>query len=156
MGIKNLLKELKPAINTSFHLSQLPNGTIAAVDGNGWLHKACYAASTELALGKHKEASAIYLRWITRRIELFNFHHVRLIICFDGRRPSLKKETGDTRTETREEHLRLGKQLWQRSLQYPPNSPDRMRLKKEAQDRFSKAVRVKFRPIVTNVLSFLR
>jgi len=155
MGIKNLLKELRPALDINFNMSHLKPGTVIAIDGNGWLHKACYGAATWLALNDPR-AAGTYLKWITRRLDLLLHHRLRPIVCFDGRRPSLKKETGDSRRERRSEQQELGFSKWRRAQQMPRQSPGRAQLEREAGDHFAKAVQVKFFPVVTTVLARLR
>jgi exonuclease-1 len=79
MGIKGLLQVLS-SITETCHVKEY-RGLRVAVDGYGWMHKAIYSCSRELALGIETEA---FVRWFEHRVGLLLHHGVIPVVVFDG------------------------------------------------------------------------
>ena len=88
MGIKGLLQILS-SITDTCHVKEY-RGLRVAVDGYGWMHKAIYSCSRELALGIETEA---FVRWFEHRIGLLLHHGVIPVVVFDGANLPAKART---------------------------------------------------------------
>ena len=87
MGIKGLLQTLAPAVEKGFHIGNLETGTTVAIDGHGWLHRACYSCSLELAL---EMPTRQYIDFFLHRLRMLMHHGLRPLVVFDGNRPTMK------------------------------------------------------------------
>ena len=100
MGILGLLKHLGAVAETGVHVSRYRDQTVA-IDGYGWLHRACYGCAWELNVGKPHEAEARYTKYMVQRVKLLRHSAVEALVVFDGGRLGMKAMTNTKRQADR-------------------------------------------------------
>lgn len=98
MGITGLLPLMKGAIS-SVKLSNL-SGTVAAIDTNGWLHRACYSCGDKVYLNEETDA---YINYCISMCSLLKKHNITPILVFDGQGLPAKSETKEKRNQRKQE-----------------------------------------------------
>lgn len=117
MGITGLLPLMKGAIS-SVKLSNLSGklkllifnkflifiyykiGTVAAIDTNGWLHRACYSCGDKVYLNEETDA---YINYCISMCSLLKKHNITPILVFDGQGLPAKSETKEKRNQRKQE-----------------------------------------------------
>jgi len=118
MGIKDLLKELKPIMKTDAHLSHF-RGKRAGVDASCWLHRSAHSCAWELVSGKGSDK---YLKFLLKCIDCLQRNGVIPIIVFDGAQLPMKANEEHRRGVDRDNALREAMEAdrmrdWQRRHQ---------------------------------------
>lgn len=104
MGIQGLLTQLRPIIDTNYHVSRL-SGKRVAVDGYAWLHRAAYTCVSDLANGNE---SIKWIQYCLSRIDMLLHFNISIYMVFDGANLPAKSKTEEERLKSRKENLEKG------------------------------------------------
>ncbi|UXI16460.1 alpha-ketoglutarate-dependent dioxygenase alkB-like 6 [Sarcoptes scabiei] len=88
MGITGLLPLMKGA-STEISLSKL-KGSVAVIDTNGWIHRACYSCADKIYLN---EPTDMYVNYCINFCLVLRKHQITPILVFDGQSLPAKSET---------------------------------------------------------------
>jgi 5'-3' exonuclease len=138
MGVNKLLFCLRPLL-TSGHVRDLPKG-FCAVDAAIWLYEAAYGCARNFVLGKPVPQVTNY---VIRKALMMRDAGLAPILCFDGRRPTLKASTSDDRRTERKARLERGHELLELAKRATDQS-ERSRLEAEADKLFQRSCTVSF------------
>ncbi|XP_027197152.2 exonuclease tos [Dermatophagoides pteronyssinus] len=98
MGIQGLLPLMKGAeINIS--LSKLQD-TVAAIDTNGWIHRACYSCADRIFMG---EPTEMFIYYCLNFCKILQKHRITPILVFDGQSLPAKSDTKLARQKRKQE-----------------------------------------------------
>lgn len=98
MGIQGLLPLMKGA-ETTVSLSRLQD-TVAAVDTNGWIHRACYSCADRIYMG---EPTEMFIHYCLNFCKILEKHRITPILVFDGQSLPAKSETKLARQKRKQE-----------------------------------------------------
>ena len=97
MGIRNLLRELKPIIRHC-DISEF-SGKICGIDASVWLHRAAYSCASKLIFNKNTNK---YIEWILNSINKLKYYNIKPIMVFDGEQLPMKANEEEKRNNLRE------------------------------------------------------
>lgn len=98
MGIKGLLKELRPLFRRC-HVSEL-RGRYVGIDAFCWLHRGSYSCAMDLVLGRPTDKFLVFCK---NMLSMLLHHGIKPLVVFDGPdKPKMKEATANARKESRE------------------------------------------------------
>ncbi|GLJ44125.1 hypothetical protein SUGI_0920180 [Cryptomeria japonica] len=105
MGVKDLLKQMKPYIQTA-HIKKYA-GKRVGIDAYSWLHKGAYSCSMEICQGgaNARNSRLPYLQYCMNRINMLRYYNVVPVVVFDGGRLPSKAATEEERQRRRGANL---------------------------------------------------
>lgn len=98
MGITGLLPLMKAA-TSDVKLGKL-SGTVAAIDTNGWIHRACYSCADKVYMN---EETDMYVNYCITLCRILQKHNITPILVFDGQSLPAKAVTKAKRQQRKNE-----------------------------------------------------